>query len=170
MAINRQGGQSCWRRPDAFRLYDRPSPVFIGTGRDPDILPKRSGAEGQSLGLQMVEQRHIGMTLDDGRSSSLGCGDCARTGGNEGVFSRSALNRQPDRDFANIPIRTVENLELKIFILNGARSIEFEQIGQRQVFDQNRPDKKRTGPRVKRKTASYIRSRNLDAVAGRIDG
>src|SRR3981189_1560155 len=109
---------------------------------------ERGGAEGLGLGLEMIEECYVGTPLDGNWSKALGGGNHTGTRCHFGVLSRLAFERQADGDFADVPVRSVENFQLQTFILNGTGTVELEQFGKWQVFDQNWLDQQRTGSGV----------------------
>src|SRR5208282_1569844 len=113
-------------RPDSLGFYDRPSPVFVGPGSDPDIFVKRGGAEGLGLGLEVIEQGYVRTPLHGNGRKPFGGGNYTRTRGQFGVLSRLAFERQANGDFADIPVRSIEYFQLQAFILNGTGAVDFE--------------------------------------------
>src|ERR1035438_4000031 len=104
----------------------------------------------------MIKEGHVGTPLDSGWRQALGGGNHTRSRGHFGIFSGLAFQRQANRDFANVPLRSVEKSQLQILIPNRARSVKFKQFDERQVFDQNRSEKSRTGLRIVKKTARNV--------------
>jgi hypothetical protein len=109
------GSVSCVR-PDSLGFHDRPSPIFIGAGSDPDIFVKRGGAEGLGLGFEVIEKGYVGTPLD--ATGAFWAAGITGSRGHFGVLSGLAFERQADGDFAKIPVGSVEYFELQIFILN----------------------------------------------------
>src|SRR6266852_1920641 len=122
--LQRIGRRLRLRRPDSLGLDDRPSPIFIGTGGDPDIFVKCGGAEGLGVGLEVIEQRHVGTPLDGDGRDAFGGGNHTRTRGHFGVFSGLAFERQADGDFAKVPVSSIEYVQLQGLILNGTGAVE----------------------------------------------
>ncbi len=45
---------------------------------------------------------------------------------------------EADSDLADVPVGSVEDVELQSLILNGAGAVEFQQVGQRQSLRSER--------------------------------
>jgi len=77
--LQRIGSRRRRGRPDSFGFNNRPSPIFVGTGSDPDIFMKYRRAKGLGRCLQVIEQGYVRAPLNDGRRIALGGGNHAST-------------------------------------------------------------------------------------------